>query len=829
MIGTTVSRYQIVKRLGEEAVGDVYLAQDTELDRQVALKFLTRQLVSDTEELDRFRRQARAVAALDHPNILTVYEIGTHDGVPFIATEFVEGRTLAEMSAEEKLPPGEALETAIQLCEGLSAAHKAGIFFHEIKPENVLVGQDGRVRIAEFGHTIDDDSPALSLETRSIAAGDRPGGIDDSASVYSIGTLLERMDTEDQFREIVARATSDAPETRYSSVAALATDLVDARLARSDRASKKMTLQRIALIAAILIPLVLAVGYLVTRAPSKPADAPAAQSQRQVVAVLPFENLGNSEDEYFADGITDEITSRLALMQGLGVISRTSAGVYKGTTKTVREIGSELNTDYVLEGTIRWDKSRGQGKVRITPRLIRVTDDTLAWSSNYEREITEIFSMQAEIAAQIADALDVTLLANEREALTTQPTDNIDAYQAYLQGMKLLRAPDFSRESFELGVQMFERAVELDPEFALAHARLSSMHSRMVHYGYDRSDERFEMAKANADLALALQPDLAEAHLALGLYDYWGRRDYDQALLALAEARERAPNNSDILLATAYVKRREGDLEAAIELFERDLELSPLDANATVGLGETYGTLRRYAEGERAFERAIALAPDNAYPYTELALLYLRWRGDTDAARALLERMPSVRNAEECRVAYLVELLDRQYAAALDRLAGCPGEALEAGAFFIPVPLFEGMTLQLMGEPERARLAYDRSREVLERKLAQEPDDPRVHSALGLTYAGLGSSTEAVRHGRSSVDLYPLSRDALQAPVFAIDLALIYTMVGDDAAALEQLETVLSIPSILSTPWLRADPRWDPLSEDPGFTALFRKFPVGDR
>ena len=591
--------------------------------------------------------------------------------------------------------------------------------------------------------------------------------------------------------------------------------------------AKRPAVRRAGWIAGGALLLTAAVLWLFVWGPfdrERPANGP---SDRRIVAVLPFENLGGAGDQYFTDGITDEITSRLALIPGLGVISRTSSRAYAGARKSAREIGDELHAGYILEGTVRWDRSGDPDRVRITPRLIRARDDTQIWSDNYEREITEIFALQADIASQIARALDVTLVAHERRALTSRPTDDIDAYQAYLQGMEQLHKPGFSRESFDLGVQMFERATALDPAFALAWSRLASIHARIYHHGFDRSEERQAKAREVADRALALQPDLAEAHLALAHYYYWCEHDYARALASLHDAGRFNPNLNEVRQTTAFVKRRQGDLEAAVELLERDRELSPLDPNTFVPLGETYGTLRRYAQGEEALRRAIALAPDDPYPYTELALLYLRWRGDAAAARVTLEKMPPVASTEACRVGFLVELLDRQYEAALEVLETCPAEILEAGIFATPVALLEGLTLRTTGRTARARAAFDQSRKILEQRLAKAPEDHRVHAALGLTYAGLGRSERAVRHGRRAVDLYPMSVDALQAPSLSIDLALVYTMVGDNAAAIERLDFALSVPSILSVAWLESDPLWDPLRTDPGFAALLRKHSAG--
>jgi TolB-like protein/Flp pilus assembly protein TadD len=554
----------------------------------------------------------------------------------------------------------------------------------------------------------------------------------------------------------------------------------------------------------------------------------ASSPHRPVVAVLPFENLGGEEDAYFAAGITDEITSRLALIDGLGVISRTSARLYAGTRKSIREVGGELGSDFVLEGSIRWDKSREPGRVRISPRLIRVEDDTNVWLHNYEREVTEIFDVQATIASRIAEALDITLMAPAREALEDRPTENIDAYQAYLQGLKQLHAPGFSGESFALGVRMFERATGLDPGFALAHARLSSMHSRTYHYGFDRSSRRLELARAAADRALLLDDDLATAHIALAHYFYWGTREYDRATIALERAQALEPNNGEIGLTMAYVKRRQGKFEDAIELLERDRALSPRDPNVFIALGESHGVVRDFDAAESNFRHAISLAPDDPYPYTELALLLLRWRGDVEGAREALRSMPQVGNAESTRVRFLVELLDRQYDDALAVLDDAPADVIEAGAFFIPVDQYVAEAELLSGRDAEATAAFGRARELLAGRLAENEDDQRIHAALGVVYAGLGREQDARHHAMRAVELAPPESDALSAPIQVIQLARTLALLGDIDGALEQIDLVLTIPSSMSTAWLEADPRWDSLRQDPGYAELLTKHRNGD-
>ena len=891
MIDRELSHYTITAKLGSGGMGEVYRARDSKLDRSVALKILPEEVASDEDRLARFRREARIVAGLNHPNIVTLYSVDEADGLHFLTMELVEGRTLAELLPPNGFPLDRVFKLAIPIIDAVAGAHARGVVHRDLKPGNVMVAdEDGRVKVLDFGlakpMTATDDVDLSGVVTLSAAGRDllvgtpfymspeqaRGQEVDQRSDIFAFGVMLYEMatghrpfkgansvellsavlrddpppvtevrpDLPRHLARVIRRCLEKDPNDRYQTARDVLNELralhleVTSGFGRSTSgglrrlepmvrrlAPAKRALIAVPVVAAVAALLVVVLGRFGGQAP--PEGDPA---ERRVVAVLPFENLGSEDDEYFADGITDEITSRLAVINGLAVISRTSARIYKGTNQPASEIGRELGANFILEGTIRWDRSGEPDRVRITPRLIRVTDDIQLWSDTYEREIMQIFSVQTEIAEQIAGALDVTLVADERQALTARQTDDIEAYQAYLRGMKQLVSPGFGRSAFELGVRMFERAVALDPGFALAHARLSSMHSRMYHYGFDRTNDRLELARETARRALELQPDLAEAHLALGQYHYWCERDYAAALEALDTAEELAPTASEIWLTKAYVKRRQGDFEAAIDLFRRDAELSPLDPNAAVGLGETLGTLRRYAEAERAFKRGIALAPEDPYPYTELALLYLRWRGDSAAARSVLDEMPPVDSTEGCRVAFLAELLDRRYEAALDRLRNCPQPVLQAGIFSIPTALFEGMTLELMGEPERARAAFERSRVILEERLARDALDHRTHSALGLTYAGLGRSAEAVDHASRAVELYPVSKDALEAPGLIVDLALVYTMVGQQDAAIDQLERVLSMESIFSASWLEHDPLWDELRDNPSFAEMLARHAV---
>ena len=880
LIGRTLAHYRITALIGRGGMGEVYRARDTKLDRDVALKILPAAMADDPARLDRFLREAKAVAGLNHPHIVHMYSVEESDGVRFLTMELVEGEELGSILEGGALPATKVVEIGIAVADALDEAHAKGIVHRDLKPANVMITDDGRVKVLDFGLAKlarttpeeDDATCVLELTQQGSVLGTVPymspeqlrgQEVDARSDLFSLGILLyelmagrrpfEGTNAADLTSSILKDEPTPLPEADSSFPAPLS-EIVHACLAkrREDRpvtaAAVRDALEtlrrelestveatrtvtgpvttpshsrgpRLALTGALLIAALAVLWWGSQSGPTSP-DA----QDRPIVAVLPFENLGAPVDEYFAAGITDEITSRLALIEGLGVISRTSARVYANTEKSIREVGAELGAGYVLEGAIRWDKSREPGRVRISSRLIRAADDTNLWLENYEREVDQIFELQSAIAARIAEALDVTLLLPVREALDDRPTENMDAYRAYLEGHEQLDAPGFSREGFELGVQMFERATTLDPRFALAYARLSSMHSRMYHYGFDRTRTRLRAARLAADRALALEPNLAEGHLALGHYHYWGTREYDLALAELERAREIEPNNSEVWLTTAYVKRRQGAMEEAIQLLERDRELSPLDPNVVVALGETHGTLRQYPEAEEAFRRAMALAPDDPYPYTELALLELRWRGDPAAARAILGRMPTVDNDESRRVRFLVELLDRRFDAALEALAGSRTRAFEAGSFYQPIALLEGLVHRARGDEDSARASLLSARATLERALEGDPGDHRMLAALGLIEAGLGRASEAVRHAERAVALYPLESDALGAPVQIVNLALVHALLGNADASVRALRDVLSIPSPMSVAWLEIDPRWDAVRSSDAFEALLEEF-----
>ncbi len=540
------------------------------------------------------------------------------------------------------------------------------------------------------------------------------------------------------------------------------------------------------------------------------------------LVVLPFGNLGLPEDEYFADGVSEEITSRLAEIPELSVISRTTAIQFKGSQRRVREIAAELDVAYVLEGTVRWEHARGApSQVRVTPQLIRVSDDTNIWTERYDAVLSEIFRVQSDIAENVALALDITLLEPQRQAIRARPTENLEAYDYYLRGSDYY-ARRFIEEDAWNAVEMYEAAIGLDPEFAHAYAALARA-LVWLNQQFQRGSA-LPRAREAVDEALRLAPDLAEAHMALGDYHYYGLRDYEQALEQYEWVHRRQPSNSDAIALIAWIQRRQGDWESSIANADLALGLDPLNTVWLIGQAQNYFYTRQYEGAEPYFLRAIANAPDVPYYYRWAAWFYLAWDGTTDRAYRLLEQAllridpgQLLLGGESSWI--ILHVFADEYGPALERLS--PDSAdVDAGYYY----LARGYLSARRGDDDEARAFYDSARVDFEARIQEGPESFAPHSALGLAYAGLGRTEDAIREGELAVRLVPITRDGSSGPDRVRDLAIIHVMVGDHEAAIDQLETLLSIPSEFSANLFRVDPFWDPLRSNTRFQMLLETY-----
>jgi len=685
VIGQTISHYRILGHLGGGGMGVVYRAEDVKLGREVALKFLPADRSSDPAAEERFRREARAASALSHPNICTIYEIETVDGRDFIAMELLEGETVQQRLAGPGFAIDEVRVLGRQIAEALEAAHVRGILHRDIKPANLYVTPDGRAKVLDFGLakriTADGEPEVASLSltgsgalvgTLAYMSPEQARGetLDARSDVFSLGAVLYEMATRfHAFPGETAAVVLDGilntnpvppselrrvpPDLERAIIGALAKDrqrrfrtaeeLARALAPGAARRTQRGLLGRL---------LAFAVRRRPGETPAPSVSTSTGRPDRKMIAVLPFENLGPADDAYFAAGMTEEITSRLAAVRDLGVISRASAVAYDRKGRTLRDIGRDLGVQYVLDGTVRWQRSDGASRVRVTPVLASVADDTQVWSERYDRTLDELFAVQSAIAESVVEALNITLLEPERAALKARRTDNLDAYHAYLKGLEYLDRLSRPEEDLRMAVSLFERAVELDRGFASAYAALSEAHAMLYHMRYDRSPDRLTEARSAADRVVELNPALAEGHLALGNLHFLGHKDHVAALAEFAIAERTIPDDPRLRAAIGYALRLQGRFEEAARSLRRAFQLNPRDPDLAFEIALTYGALRRFEQSERFCDRSIALAPDQTPAFCFKFLNRIAWHGSPRPAAEILARIP--RRARRARALHAV-------------------------------------------------------------------------------------------------------------------------------------------------------------------------------
>ncbi len=862
--GTMVSHYRIIEKIGAGGMGDVYLAEDTELDRKVALKFLPPHLCQDEDCRKRFKREAQAVAKLNHPNIVTIHEVAEHSGRPFFAMELVEGQSLSELARGKELGVDRIIELAIQICDGLSAAHDKKVFHRDIKPSNIVIDAYGRPKILDFGLAAIQGGEHLTKTgstlgtVRYMSPEHIQGqGVDHRSDLFSLGVVLyELISGRTPFEkdndaatlkaitlenpEPLARYKSDIPDELQRTVSKLLEKDPTLRYQHADGAlsdlKRLITPTQSSIIIAptkknswpfAITGLVIVAALVVGGIKFWPADNSAqmnpATQERKMLAVLPFENLGDPEDEYFADGITDEITSRLAKLKGLGVISRTSAMRYKGASKSLREIGSELGVDYILEGTIRWDKAGEVDRIRITPQLIEVSEDRHLWADNYERSLTQVFVIQSDIAAQIAEALHVTLLGSEQSAISSWPTENMKAYDYYLKGRDFV-----NRDESELRAEeMFEKAIELDSSFALAYADLSHLHSHIYWIAIDQTPERIESARTCAEKALELAPDLAEGHLALGYYHYYGSRDYEQALEEFNIALKNQPNNSDLLAAVGYVKRRQGKWIEAYDLLRKSMKLDPTSAMKPFNYAQVCGTLGKYQEVVEVCNQVIDINPNFSMAWGLKVMTLGLHMGDTASARVVVAEAET--RLSRSNIPYLFWHYDvsvGDFESALQREARSIDTirtAKDSGNYYIHYATIYSMA----GDSIIGKSYYDSVSICLEKAIKTDSvlgHYPDIKMTLAKAYAGLGRNVDAIKLEEEAVELLPRTKDAYSGTILLRDLSIVNMMIGEFNTSIDYIDTLLSIPSHLNISFVKLHPGFNSIRNQPRFEALLEKY-----
>ncbi len=529
------------------------------------------------------------------------------------------------------------------------------------------------------------------------------------------------------------------------------------------------------------------------------------------IAVLPFANLSDSkEDEYFSDGVTDDIITHLTKIGDLKVISRTSVMRYKDSPKSLQVIARELGVSSVLEGSVR----RHGNRVRITGQLIDAQTDQHLWAEAYDRDLTDIFAIQSDVAKNIAAALSAVFSPDDQSAVQQKPTENMEAYDYFLKG-NYYWATKNTKEGNLRAAEMYERAIELDPDFALAFARLAVVHTALYSNDWDPTKERMQQARTAVDKAVSLAPENPEVHYAQGRYFERCLEDNDRALEEYKIAHQGLPNNGEIAMELGKTYGRLGQWEKAEQYLLKSFELDPTFTAFYVGYH--YFRQHDWAEAERYLNLGINYDPEQARNYGGKAYLYISAYGDIEKARQALDE--GLRNVNPDHLAgsrYYTEIMARNYREAL---------TIAQSYTFIPLrKLRTGLTYYFLEEEQSAQAEFDSARILYEGLVEDVPQSAYYHGMLGLSYARLGMKPEAIREGKKAVEIEPLSKNAVAGTDNILSLSLIYTMVGEYDLAIEQLELLLAVPSWYSVWDIKLDPTFDPLREHPRYKALMEKY-----
>jgi TolB-like protein/Flp pilus assembly protein TadD len=568
------------------------------------------------------------------------------------------------------------------------------------------------------------------------------------------------------------------------------------------------------LVAAGIIVSSVAGFFLLPRASARKVD--------KSIAVLPFENLSDEKDNaYFADGMQDDILTNLSKIGDLKVISRTSVNSYRDNAgRNAREIGKALGVATLLEGSVR----RVGNRVRVNVQLINADNDEHIWAEDYDRDLTDVFAIQSDLAQKIATSLQAKLSPNEKARLNQRPTENSEAYLLFMQAEPYAKGSEMFTENYLKAEQLYKQAIKLDPNFAAAHACLSMVESWAYHT-FDPTPARREKARASADDALRLQPDLPEGHLALGFAYYYGDRDYDRALAEFEIARRDLPNEAQAYMAIGAIQRRQGKWTKSTANFEKAVALDPKNAGFLFNLGFTYVALKQYEAADKMFDRALEVAPQSFSSRALKGVIAILWKGDVEAAEKQLALSP-VRDANGLvtSTGVWVLMLGRKFSEALREIEQFPGEVFDAHTGRAPKALFEGLIYLCQGDKTKATIALEHARAIAEQLVQESPNDAPRRAILGQILAALGQKDAAIAEGKRATELLPESEDAYDGPQITGHLAAIYAWTGENDQALRLLDHLLQTPNGITIPLLKLDPAWDPLRKDPRFQALIDKY-----
>jgi serine/threonine protein kinase/Tfp pilus assembly protein PilF len=861
--------YELLEEVGRGGQGVVFRARQKSLNRTVALKVISRGQWASEEHLKRFRREAEAAASLDHPGIVPIYEVGEGDESCYFSMRFVEGGQLDDVIKRAPMSLRQAVELIAKLARTVHHAHEHGILHRDIKPGNILLNAEGEPLLTDFGLARLAESDSTITRTLEVmgtpsymapeqAVGNN-AGISSATDVYGLGAVFYQLltghapfaggttyetiklvlDSEPRrprlwnrkidrdISTVCLKCLEKDPQRRYSSALALAEDLEHWLKHEPIRAHRtgiftrgSKWVQRNPAIAALIVSLVaLAAAMDWNIWKSEAMSHPSKKS----IAVLPFENLSTEpENAFLADGLQDEILTDLARVAELKVISRSSVTQYKsGVTRNVREIGHQLGVANVLEGSVQ----RVGNRVRVNAQLIDTRSDRHEWAQTFERDVTDVFAVEDEIAETIADQLKARLSPAEKRAIERPPTTDLTAFDPYTRAQNLLLTSFSSTAKAKLdrAADLLDQAVTRDPSFFRAYCQLAYAHDQLYFLGFDHTAARLALAEAAIERAFRLRPDAAETHIARARNLYWGHLDYNGALDELKIARQTLPNDPQISYLTGVIQRRQGRWEESARNLERSIEFDPLNFFTLQQLALSYGILHRYAQETSVLERALVVEPDDVDTKIALAAVQFHWKANTRPVHEIVDLLRSTNSSALPSVAndwLSCALAERNIASAKDALDAFGNTPLTDYAVHLNRSLMEGLIARMTKNDGKARAAFTTARAEQEKIIEAQPNYGPPLCVLGLIDAGLGRKEEALREGRRAVQLLPVEKDAINGPLMVEYLAMIAAWVGNKDLACEQLAQVTRPPSTVSYGQLKLLPFWDPLRGDPRFEQI---------
>ncbi len=865
MIGKIISHYKILEKLGEGGMGVVYKAQDIKLDRFVAVKFLPPHLTSEFEEKERFIHEAKAASALNHTNITTIYEIDEFEGQMFIVMEYCEGKTLKQVIEKETLSIKKVLDIGIQVCEGLTAAHKKEIVHRDIKSDNIMVTKEGQVKIMDFGLAKLKGATKLTktrstLGTLAYMSPEQAQGeeVDQRSDIFSFGVVLYELLTgklpfggehqaaiiysiineepqpvarfnnqvSTKLEDMVFKALAKDREERYQHADELLADLrrekksldyvktaiTTPQTIESQKPGRKKAFPLIVGLLAILILIVVYFAFLKQKKQVTITGKPS-------IAVLYLQNLSeNKGDEYLAAGMTEDIITQLSKIDGLRVLSRSDVEEFKGKKAKLREVADKLKVNYLMEGSVQ----KYGDKIRISCQLIKASDGFHVWADSYDRQMEDLFAIQADVAKSVAQALKVVLVPAELERIQKKPTQNVQAYNYYLQGREYYFGGGSStKEGLELSTKMFEKALEADSDFALAYAGLSDCYSSYVMFGVDPKKSWLEKAEKAGLKALALDPNLAEAHRSLSRL-YWTEGKTEKAIQEAEEAVKANPNYGEAWKLLGAWYSYTGQYPKAESALMKALEVKPTEPSlfgAFIGLYTAWGKKEKV---EEYFNKGLEVQPSNPSIYADMSDYYYVGRGELEQAK---------------RMAHKSLDIDPQYTYPLSILSyifGMSGDA-DSALYYLDEYrrqnpgqdwFVELSYLELMkGNKKQAEIHLDSCIQFnlpLIKEFQGLPNEYYSRLRIGLAYALKGESRKAVEQAERVRKSLGTSLLTVRRSGVVSSLSFVYSLIGQKEEAVHMLEFLVK-KNITTPAYIKLHPWYKNLSGYPAFEELINR------